>query len=178
MSAKPGITATVPGVQLQVANDFSSSAQTITDPTGAASALQLSTNSAIITSGSQLGIGQAPQYPLHVASGDTIRFELGTNTSMVSLGAPGAFNVDKVNVPAGRFTVQNSGNVGINQANPQFMLDVNGDINSTGTVHAAGLTFSGQLAVPGMQGESHAPNPQNLQLVFVDPSTGILYYHD
>lgn len=40
------------------------------------------------------------------------------------LGNYGALNVDAVGTPGGRFTVQDNGYVGINNATPQFVLDV------------------------------------------------------
>jgi hypothetical protein len=170
MSSKSAALTTVPGVQLQVAGDFSSGGapQTVTDPTGTASALQLSETTAIIqnASGGKLGIGGAPGYPLHVAQNNTVRFEMGA-TALFSLGAPGVMNVDAVNVTGGRLTVQNNGNVGISQANPQYTLDVGGTIHSTRGI-----------VVQGMLGESTAPAGANLQAVYVDVNTGIFYYHD
>jgi len=169
-SSKPAAFTTVPGVQLQVAGDFSSggAAQAVTDPTGTASALQLSETAAIIQNGAggQLGIGGAPSYPLHVAINKTVRFEMGANT-LFSLGAPGVMNVDAINVPGGRLTVQNNGNVGIGQSNPQYTLDVGGTIHS-----------SRGIVVQGMLGESSAPAGANLQALYVDVNTGIIYYHD
>jgi hypothetical protein len=170
------ITATVPGVQLQVANDFSTTPEPVTDPTGTASPLQLSTQS-VVVQGGKFGIGTdfltgtAPSFPLHVGVGNTVRFEL-SNGAMLSLGGSGQFSIDAPTKPAQRFIVTDGGNVGINQPNPAYTLDVNGTINATG------LHFTGQFAIPGIQPESTAPNPQNLEAVYVDTQTGILYYHD
>jgi hypothetical protein len=162
------LTTTIPGVGLQVGSDFTTggAAQPVTDPQGTASALQLSKTVAIIPSGSQLGIGTVPGSPLHVGANNSVRFELGSSAQF-SMGGNGNMNVDAPNVPAGRFTVQNGGNVGINQASPQYKLDVNGTFRSTGGI-----------VVQGMQGESQAPSSANLQLLFIDTNTGIIYYHD
>ncbi len=167
-STKQAELATVPGVQLQVAADFSTggAAQPVTDPQGTASGLQLSKTTAIIPGGSQLGIGIVPTNPLHVAFNSSVRFELGPSAQF-SMGGNGNVNVDAPNVPAGRFTIQNAGNVGINQASPQYKLDVNGTFRSTGGI-----------VVQGMKGESQAPPAANLQLLFIDVNTGIIYYHD
>src|SRR5262245_5291859 len=100
-SAKESPTGTVAGVQLQVANDFSATPQAVTDPTGTASPLQVSTGAVIVGNNGKFGIGLTPSFPMHVAIGDSVRFELGGTTAqnaMVSLGAPGLFNIDKVDV--------------------------------------------------------------------------------
>ena len=170
--SSPSKASAIAGVQLQVANELSATPQPVTDTDGSQSGLQLSTSNTIISPGTKLGVANAsPQYPLHVGMNSTVRFELGQQ-SMLSLGGQGVFNIDAVNVPAGRFTVANNGNVGINRVSPQSTLDVNG------TVSATNLNFTGQLSVPGMKGESTAPPTANLQLVFIDTTTGILYYHD
>lgn len=165
-STKQAEALTVPGVQLQVASDFTTTAQAVTDPTGTPSGLQLSKTTAIIPPGSQLGVGIVPTSPLHVGVNSSVRFELGS-TAQFSMGGNGNMNIDAPNVPAGRFTVQNGGNVGINQASPQFKLDVNGSFRSTGGI-----------VVQGMRGESQAPPSASLQLLFIDTNTGIIYYHD
>jgi hypothetical protein len=118
----------------------------------------------VIANGASFGFGIVPQFPVHVAPDYTVRFELGANSEL-QLGGQGAFNVDAPNVSAGRFTVTNGGNVGIGQTNPQYKLDVDGEIHSTGG-----------LLVTGLATVSQAPNPQNLHALFYDPTTGGFYY--
>lgn len=66
--------------------------------------------------------------PLKLNPGQGLRIEGGTgpndNANYFSFGGNGAFGIDAPNVPNGRFTVQNSGNVGIGVASPQKPLDV------------------------------------------------------
>ena len=153
-------------VTLGVATPLNSVPQPIQDQDGNGSSLEIGTNTVVISGKANLGIGiGTPQVPLHVGSSCSARFELGDETTMVSLGAPGAFNVDAVGVTAGRFTVTNGGNVGINQANPQYKLDVNGEIRSTGG-----------LLVTGLATVSQAPNAENLCSLFYNPTTGGFYY--
>lgn len=153
-----------PGDGLEIAAKLGPAAQPIQDQEGDSSPLQIGTNSVVIANGASFGFGIVPQFPVHVAPDYTVRFELGAN-SQLQLGGQGAFNVDAVNVTAGRFTVTNSGNVGINQANPQYKLDVNGEIHS-----------SGGLNVIGLAPVSQAPNGENLCSLFYDPTTGCFYY--
>lgn len=180
-STKPAELGTAPGVGLQVASDFSpgGSPQAVTDPAGNASALQLSETAAVIQNGpnGQLGIGMAPQFPLHVAINKSVRFELG-GSAQFSLGAPGVVNVDKQNGVGGRFTIQNNGNVGINQANPQFILDVGGTMHVAGEILTSGSIVSGNgIVLQNMQPESKAPSGANLQALYMDVNSGIVYYH-
>lgn len=157
---------TGPGAALTlgVATPLNSTTQPIQDQDGNGSSLHIGTSSVVIASGASFGFGIVPQFPVHVAPDYTVRFELGPN-SQLQLGGQGAFNVDAPNVSAGRFTVTNDGKVGINQANPQYALDVNGEIRSTG-----GLLVSGLATV------SQAPNPENLCSLLYDPTTGGFYY--
>ena len=152
------------GDKLEVPGPIKPAPQPIQDEEGDTSPLQIGTNSVVIASGASFGFGIVPQFPVHVAPDYTVRFELGPN-SQLQLGGQGAFNVDAPNVPAGRFTVASGGNVGINQANPQFALDVNGEIHSTGG-----------LLVTGLATVSQAPNAENLCSLFYDPTTGGFYY--
>ena len=138
--------------------------QPIQDQEGDSSPIQIGTNSVVIANGASFGFGIVPQFPVHVAPDYTVRFELGAN-SQLQLGGQGAFNVDAPGVTAGRFTVTNGGNVGINQANPQYALDVSGEIHSTGG-----------LLVTGLATVSQAPNAENLCSLFYDPTTGGFYY--
>jgi hypothetical protein len=56
----------------------------------------------------------------------------GASGITLSLGGSGVFNVDAPDITGGRFTVQNNGNVGINQPNPAAALDINGDLITRG----------------------------------------------
>ena len=152
--------ATVSPVQLQITNDLSATPQPIVDSTGTASALELSTGNIVVSPGGNLGIGTNPVWPLHVGAGQTVRFEM-TNGALFVLGAPGVFAIDKENIAAGRFVVDDNGNVGINQPNPTSMLEVNG-------------TF----ANPAIQPHSSAPSGDNFATVTVDTKTGVFYYQD
>ena len=163
--ASPQPSSSGAAVTLGVATPLNSTPQEVQDQDGNGSSLGIGTNSVMIAAKADFGIGIIPQVPLHVGSNCSARFELGNESSMVSLGAPGAFNVDAVGVTAGRFTVTNGGNVGINQANPQYKLDVNGEIRSTGG-----------LLVTGLATVSQAPNAENLCSLFYDPTTGGFYY--
>lgn len=145
---------------LAVATQLGPTPQPIQDQEGDASPLEIGTNSVVISGKANFGIGITPEFPLHVGSDCTARFELGEN-SQLSLGGQGVFNVDAVNVPAGRFTVTNNGNVGINQANPGYQLDVNGPIHGT-------LLYLSELPP--------APAGISLKSVVYSPINGILYY--
>lgn len=157
---------TGPGAALTlgVATPLNSTTQPIQDQDGNGSSLHIGTSSVVIANGASFGFGIVPQFPVHVAPDYTVRFELGPNSEL-QLGGQGAFNVDAPSVSAGRFTVTNGGNVGINQANPQYKLDVNGEIRSTGG-----------LLVTGLATVSQAPNAENLCSLFYDPTTGGFYY--
>ena len=161
------VPATIPGVQLQIANDLSATPQPIVDSsTGTLSMLQISTGNIVVTSGGNLGVGTNPDWPLHVGTGQTVKFELG-NGALFVLGAPGVFGIDSNDTAAGRFIVTDNGNVGINQPNPTYTLDVWGTMNVTG-----------QFANPGIPSASTAPDPTTLKTVVVDPKTGILYFQN
>jgi hypothetical protein len=162
--------ASVPGIQLQVPQPLDSTPQNVEDSDGNDSALQLTVAPGPVIVTTQLGIDITPQNALHVGSDQTVRFELGASNAL-SLGGAGMLSVDAPNIPSGRFVVTNTGNVGINQPNPQYTLDVNG------TVNAAGLNLSGSVAFPGMLSESQAGGA-TLQIVYIDPQTGTLYYND
>ena len=45
-----------------------------------------------------------------------------------------------------RMTIDGSGNVGINDSSPSYTLDVDGDINFTGTLREDGTEFSGGIS--------------------------------
>jgi hypothetical protein len=79
-----------------------------------------------------VGIGTAsPASALHVAQGKALRIDGGTgaddNAAYFSFGGNGAFNIDVDGTPGGRFTVQNSGNVGIGIPSPGYTLHVAND---------------------------------------------------
>ena len=173
----------MPGISpilLQVPAQFSSTPESIMDSGGNTSPLELSTENVIVNGGNLGILGSTttatvfPFYPLHVAENQIVRIEANTtggtsNTDgvMLGLGAPGIFSVDAEGKAAGRFTVTNNGNVGINQPNPQYKLDVSGTMNVTE-----------QFANPGMPQSSTAPDPATLVTVLVDVKTGILYYQN
>jgi Chaperone of endosialidase len=79
------------------------------------------------------------------------------STPSLSLGGSGVFNVDAINVVGGRFTVQNSGSVGINRPSPGATLDVNGNlavsgganINGTVSMCNAGDGSLGRMGIGG-----------------------------
>ena len=173
MSSTKLETASIPGVHLQVAKDFSVTQpiQPVTDPEGQPSCLQLSYSTAIIQNNvpsqkGALGINTTPTSALHVGAASSVRFELGTSNQF-SMGGAGVVNVDAPDIVGGRFTIKNDGKVGIKKPNPEAELDVNG------TIKATGLTFSGPLAVPGMQGVQALTG---LKPVYINPTTGMLYY--
>jgi hypothetical protein len=80
----------------------------------------------------KVGIGtSAPTFKLHVVDAGATGLRVQTNTSggkLASFGKNGAFRIDAVNVPGGRFTILESGNVGIGGATPFDKLDVVGTI--------------------------------------------------
>ena len=172
MSSTKLETASIPGVHLQVAKDFSVTqpVQPVTDPEGQPSCLQLSYSTAIVKNNvagqtGALGINTTPTSALHVGADSSVRFELGASNKF-SIGGAGNIQVDAPNVPAGRFIINDKG-VGIKKSNPEYELDVNG------TIQAKGLVFSGELAVIGMKS---AKALDGLKPVYINPATGMLYY--
>lgn len=122
---------------------------------------QPSSSGAAVTLGVATPLNSTPQ-EIQDQNGNGSSLGIGTNS--VEIAAKADFNIDG-SVPAGRFTVTSGGNVGINQANPQFALDVNGEIHSTGG-----------LLVIGLATVSQAPNGENLCSLFYDPTNGGFYY--
>lgn len=152
-------TSAVAGYDLQVPSGLSSTPQLVEDSSGTDSSLALAAYPGPVIVTSNLGIAQnPPAFALHVGANQTARFELGSSNS-VSLGGVGTLSVDAPNIPSGRFVVANNGNVGIGQPNPQYTLDVTGNIRVT-----------------GIPSESTAPQGANLQAVYVDVNTGVLYW--
>jgi hypothetical protein len=104
----------------------------------------------VLASGGRLGLGTLnPGYLLHV-NGD-IRGETG-----LSLGGNAPIVIDAPGVVGGRFAVLASGNVGINNPNPQATLDVAGGVKAstlvTNNLQAATVTIGNDTAM------SHAPH--------------------
>jgi endosialidase-like protein len=79
-----------------------------------------------------VGIGiSAPTFKLHVLDAGATGLRVQTNSiggKVASFGTGGAFQIDAVNVPGGRFTILQSGNVGIGGPTPFDKLDVIGTI--------------------------------------------------
>lgn len=72
----------------------------------------------------------------------SLRINGSSATPALSIGGVGVFNVDAPNTSGGRFTIQNSGAVGINQPNPGATLDINGNLNVS-----SGASIGGALSV-------------------------------
>lgn len=91
-----------------------------------------------------VGIGvNAPTFKLHVVDTGATGVRVQTNTTggkVASFYANGAFQIDAVNVPGGRFTILESGNVGIGSATPFDKLDVIGVIRVGTLGSGAGTT--------------------------------------
>jgi len=69
----------------------------------------------------------------YITSSGTVRFEIGANQKF-SLGSSGTFEIDSSGATAGRFLVNDSGNVGIGNNNPGEKLHVIGNILASGTI--------------------------------------------
>jgi hypothetical protein len=160
----------VPGVQLQLAGGMSGAVQPVVDTDGQASALQLATGVVSVTGNLLVGTTGDPGYTFQVGIGKPIRFDL-QNGAFLSVG-PGLVLVDAPGIPGGRLAITDDGNVGIGNPHPQFKLDVAGVVNATG------FRVNGNATIPGVQPESSAPAGARLQGLFIDPQTGIVYYHD
>lgn len=178
-STKQAATPNVAGQQLQVTKDFSPTEppQQVTDSDNRASCLRLSQSTAIIASAlttqpGQLGINTTPSYALHVGAASSVRFELDAK-SKVSIGGEGVVNVDAPSLEGGRFTITNSGRVGIKKPNPDYELDVTGAMRITGVITAGGINLNGPLAVPGMKSVQAL---DGLKPLFFNPTTGMLCY--
>ena len=101
-----------------------------------------------------VGIGlTTPFNPLHFGAGKALRLEGGTSatdtTNYFSFGGWGTFGIDAVDVPNGRFVVENSGNVGIGTNAPATKLHVAGDVTVTGDVLLAGADCAEDFDVIG-----------------------------
>jgi len=82
-----------------------------------------------------VGIGvNHPTSRLHVGAGG-VRCEMGLGEKF-SLGGNGSFEIDAPGIIAGRFVVQNGGNVGIGTASPSEKLHVAGNILASGNICA------------------------------------------
>ena len=82
-----------------------------------------------LTIENRVGIGApSPAFPLHLGVGKALRIEGGSSSSdsasYFSFGGNGAFGIDAPGVVGGRFTVQNTGHVGIGTASPGNDLEV------------------------------------------------------
>ncbi|WP_223637142.1 hypothetical protein [Corallococcus sp. EGB] len=75
-----------------------------------------------------------------------------------------------------RLRITSGGLVGIGTNLPQVALDVNGTVRATGlSVNGAVSIQGGSLTIKGIPSARNAPGNANLQTLFVDASTGILY---
>jgi len=81
----------------------------------------------------------------------SLRIEGSSATPALSIGGVGAFSIDAPNNSGGRFTVQNSGAVGINQPNPGATLDINGNlaVSSSASIGGALTVSSGPVSLLG-----------------------------
>lgn len=107
----------------------------------------------LIDSSGNVGIGTAsPASRLHLFSGGTTDnvlqgFQNGTRNWTIGInGASDFFRITDQNAGLARFTILNSGFVGIGLTNPGYLLDVNG------TVHASGLIING-ATITGSAGD-------------------------
>ena len=85
-----------------------------------------------ITSAGNVGIGTANpsggKLQVENTSGTALRIISNTSQIGFSMGGTGRFNIDASGVIAGRFTVLDSGNVGIGAVSPSEKLDIVGSI--------------------------------------------------
>jgi hypothetical protein len=122
----------------------------------------------IFPSTGNAGIGTTtPAYPLHLASGETLRIDGGTNASdennYFSFGGNGTFGIDASGIANGRFVVLNGGNVGIGNPSPAAPLDISGYLHVSGNAHpstAAQGGYFGWNALTGATGETDFINNQ------------------
>jgi hypothetical protein len=170
----------VPGVTLDVPQDLSSQAQFVQDATGNKSKLSL-------TAGGNVGVGTlSPQQPFQVGqyqagaagsvgiiriahtshAGSAFKsWDIGVGNPVAGSTDPDAFSIRCVENQVNGPVVASSGKVGIGTPNPQQMLDVNG------TIQAKGLIISGVASAATASGK-------NLKALSIDPTTGMLYYHE
>ncbi|MFA6106946.1 MAG: tail fiber domain-containing protein [Patescibacteria group bacterium] len=101
----------------------------------------------LVTNGN-VGIGlENPEAKLHIGGGDLllnngrdIRFKAGlVNGSWRALALN---NSDTLMIYENKMVIENGGNVGIGDTSPSYKLDVNGDINFTGTLRQNGTPVS------------------------------------
>lgn len=115
----------------------------------------------IIDASGNVGIGTTtPSVALHVDSGSTDQFaapqiyvapsghassdraaiQLDDIQLLTDIAGDGTedFSIYSNNAAAHRFSIDGSGNVGINDFSPSYTLDVNGDINATGNIRIGG----------------------------------------
>ena len=85
-----------------------------------------------ITSARNVGIGTANpsggKLQVENTSGTALRIISNTSQVGFSMGGTGRFNIDASGIVAGRFTVLDSGNVGIGAVSPSEKLDIVGSI--------------------------------------------------
>jgi hypothetical protein len=114
-----------------------------------------------IDSTGNVGIGTLPSFKLHVGTGDHgLRVE-GPNPAtptpiLASFGGNGDFNIDAVNVVGGRFTVKDTGSVGIGNASPSAELSLVSHSATELTGTAASKTLRVSSTGPGPSSGSYS----------------------
>lgn len=122
------------------------------------------TENLIIDPTGNIGIGRtAPSYKLHIgSSNNSIRIEgpssVASGGAALSIGGYGAVQVDKPGTVGGRFFISETGNVGINNNNPNAPLAFPALLGKKITLYP-GATGDVGFAVAGNRLQIYADNP-------------------